>query len=331
MCDYSGHDPIVLTPKQWRNPKDEQGKELSDQLIVCITFACISFVMLIATIVVFVKGPLKGTSKYSKWFLLSALIVTIAISVGFGISSALQVNDNPMVLLYSISEMIGRINQGKLGPVIDPHHESFVAVDAVTDLEKSYEAIKHEIVANILPHRNEIQLTRDSYGGQNRNIGRDVNDGDGWRQLTINVGKRFADNMEEMCPTLVDILKKHSEDIISCTISILPGRTTIPPHFGYTRSVIRLMLPIVVPRGDVHICVNSNKLNFTEGKCLSFDDNFQHFVNNNTDDDRIVIYMDVVRPVPGLIRTISKYIFKKMEKHGIIKEEIKKTETLKKI
>ena len=86
-------------------------------------------------------------------------------------------------------------------------------------------------------------------------------------------------------------------DVIHCSVSRVGPRARIPVHTGYSRGLFRLLYPVKVPRdGHVHLTAFAERHTFKEGVPCIFDDNFEHAVVNDTDEDRIVIYMDIVRP-----------------------------------
>jgi beta-hydroxylase len=87
--------------------------------------------------------------------------------------------------------------------------------------------------------------------------------------------------------------------------SILAPRAVIPPHRGITKGIVRAHLGLRVPR-DRDRCwirVGDRRLHWTEGRCLLFDDTYEHEVRNETDDERVVLLLDVNRPMrwPGRI------------------------------
>jgi aspartate beta-hydroxylase len=78
-------------------------------------------------------------------------------------------------------------------------------------------------------------------------------------------------------------------------ISRLTPGTRIMPHCGSTNAVLRVHLPIVVPPG-VFIRVADRVLTWTEGRCLVFDDSFEHEVWHEGSQDRMVLILDVPHP-----------------------------------
>jgi hypothetical protein len=74
-----------------------------------------------------------------------------------------------------------------------------------------------------------------------------------------------------------------------------PG-THIQPHRGPTNLRVRCHLGIAVPDGDCAIRVGDRSERWSEGRCLVFDDSFEHEAWNHTLGDRIVLIVDLWHP-----------------------------------
>ncbi len=74
-----------------------------------------------------------------------------------------------------------------------------------------------------------------------------------------------------------------------------PG-THIQPHRGPTNLRVRCHLGISVPDGDCGIRVADQSRQWSEGRCLVFDDSFEHEAWNHTTEDRIVLIVDLWHP-----------------------------------
>ena len=97
--------------------------------------------------------------------------------------------------------------------------------------------------------------------------------------------------------------------------SILSPGKHIDAHRGPYRGVLRyhLGLRIPEPAEASGISVGGEIRHWAEGSSLLFDDGYEHFAWNDTDGVRVVLFMDVLRPLrpPGdqinraLIKAIS--------------------------
>src|SRR5580704_14700116 len=104
------------------------------------------------------------------------------------------------------------------------------------------------------------------------------------------------------CPETTKLLEQ-VPGLTTAFFSILSPHKKIPPHRGPWRGVIRyhLALKIPEPADQCGINVGGEVAHWEEGKGLLFDDGYEHFAWNDTDGVRVVLFMDVLRPLrpPG--------------------------------
>ncbi|GIH03431.1 hypothetical protein Rhe02_14980 [Rhizocola hellebori] len=79
------------------------------------------------------------------------------------------------------------------------------------------------------------------------------------------------------------------------TVSRVEPGTHIMPHCGPTNALVRVHLPIKIPPG-VWIKVGGQRLVWEEGRCLIFDDSFEHEVGHDGTEDRVVLILDTLHP-----------------------------------
>jgi beta-hydroxylase len=81
--------------------------------------------------------------------------------------------------------------------------------------------------------------------------------------------------------------------------SILAPGKRLPPHRGPYKGVLRLHLGLLVPqpRERCGIRVANEVRHWDEGKALIFDDTFEHEAWNETGGVRVVLFVDLVRPM----------------------------------
>ena len=91
------------------------------------------------------------------------------------------------------------------------------------------------------------------------------------------------------------------------------------------------MLPIIVPkdRTNCFLCVNGDTLRWREGVAIGWDDNVPHKVSNDTDEERVIIYMDVpVKTNSRFVNNMSSFMLQQMKDSQMIKDEVLGTEVL---
>ena len=132
--------------------------------------------------------------------------------------------------------------------------------------------------------------------------------GDNWKTFILNVfGDRFEPNCRR-CPQTAELLQQVPH-LRNAGLSILAPHYRIPPHRGPTNGIIRVHLALQIPADSENcwIRVDDRVLNWKQGECIIFDDHYEHEVQNNTDEERVVLFFDVDRPMrlPGWLLTQS--------------------------
>ncbi|WP_146605807.1 aspartyl/asparaginyl beta-hydroxylase domain-containing protein [Micromonospora craterilacus] len=82
------------------------------------------------------------------------------------------------------------------------------------------------------------------------------------------------------------------------TVSRVEPGTHIMPHCGPTNALLRVHLPIRIPPG-VWLRVADHTTVWQEGRCLVFDDSFEHEVGHDGTQDRVVLILDTLHPDLG--------------------------------
>lgn len=141
-----------------------------------------------------------------------------------------------------------------------------------------------------------------------KDINLDVAHGtNGWKTLFLRAYNVDTMTVDEFPETMKLI------NSCSCTtayFSVLEPGTKIPPHVGLYKGVIRYHLGIIVPtdREQCFINVDNRVLHWQEGKDIMFDDMFEHYVENNTTEPRVVLFLDIKRdfrnPLMNIINNI---------------------------
>jgi beta-hydroxylase len=129
-----------------------------------------------------------------------------------------------------------------------------------------------------------------------------INRDSAWKIMLL---KAFGENMEDnqkLFPVTTSIIRQ-SERTLTVFFSILEPGKEIPPHYGYSSNVLRVHLGLIIPekREDCHITVDGQRYSWTNGKCVMFNDRLQHSVRNDTSETRVVLFIDVKRPLPGKV------------------------------
>ena len=121
-----------------------------------------------------------------------------------------------------------------------------------------------------------------------------------WKVVILRLYGRDSINMRLFPKT-----QKLLEYVPGCTLamfSILEPWQSIRPHNGPYSGVLRYHLTLIAPKEPlkchIHITDSKNrtrKYAWKEGHDVMFDDTFRHWVDNNTQDTRVVLFLDIKR------------------------------------
>ena len=103
----------------------------------------------------------------------------------------------------------------------------------------------------------------------------------------------------EACPVTTRGIEGHGAVLTMAGlayVSRMRAGTHIRAHTGPTNLRVRCHLGIRTPQGDCAIRVEDKTRRWEEGKCLVFDDHFEHEAWNHTEEDRIVLIVDLWHP-----------------------------------
>ena len=178
-------------------------------------------------------------------------------------------------------------------PVFDPELFPFLR-----ELEASWTKIRSEL-DQILTARDHLPPFQ-TISTDQKKIAVD----DRWKTYILFGFKYKSDRNCARCPETTRLLER-IPNLHTAMFSILAPGYHIPPHRGVTKGLVRVHLGLKVPRDavDVRMRVGNHICRWSEGKCLVFDDTFDHEVWNDSDEERVVLLLDFERPLrlPGRI------------------------------
>jgi len=87
-------------------------------------------------------------------------------------------------------------------------------------------------------------------------------------------------------------IREHGPETL---FSVLQPGTHILPHRGVTNTRLVTHLPLIVPK-DCALNVGGEIHEWQEGRCVTFDDTFEHEAWNRSDETRVVLIMDCWNP-----------------------------------
>ena len=175
----------------------------------------------------------------------------------------------------------------------------------VEHIESNWTVIREEVDA-LLAEQAELPNVQDISKDQI-----EITDDDRWKTFFL-YGYGFEAKLGvQMCPRTAALMRE-IPGMTTAMISILSPRKHILDHRGPYKGVLRYHLGLVVPQdaASCRIRVGEDVRHWEEGKSMVFDDTFNHEVWNDTDETRVVLFVDVLRPLPEPESTINRLIVK---------------------
>jgi beta-hydroxylase len=148
-----------------------------------------------------------------------------------------------------------------------------------------------------------------------------ISTGDNWKVFPFYVfGDPFEPNLAR-CPETARLLARVPQ-LRNAMFSILSPHYHVPPHCGPTNGIIRIHLGLIVPGGveSCRIRVADRVFGWEEGKCVVFDDYFEHEVWNDSDKVRVVLFFDVDRPLRPLGRLVNRCLLAGIRRSAYVKD-----------
>lgn len=127
-----------------------------------------------------------------------------------------------------------------------------------------------------------------------------------WKMFIFRYFGRPVPENCALCPRTAELLGD-VPGLISANFSVLQPGARIAAHHGIFAGVLRYHLGLIVPQ-HADLCglrVGKDTRHWREGSSLLFDDTHEHEAWNLTDQDRIVLLLDVKRQVPAALRWLN--------------------------
>ncbi len=168
-------------------------------------------------------------------------------------------------------------------------------------LEAAAPAIRRELDA-VLTRADDLPAFHEISPDQRR-----ISKGADWKTFILfGFGYKSAANCAA-CPETTAALEK-IPGLRTAFFSILAPRYHIPRHQGVTKGLLRAHLGLIVP-ADAETCemrIADETVVWREGRLEIFDDTHPHEVRNDADAQRVVLLLDVDRPMRFWGRVVSR-------------------------
>lgn len=198
-----------------------------------------------------------------------------------------------MAILDRVNDWFLRTAGGESRPVYYDVDETYPALRAV---DAAYPQIRAEALAVLrnsdeVPTYAEIDPIQDCIA--------DITPGH-WRIFYLwSMGEPALPNSTR-CPATMAALES-VPGLFAAYFSILDAHKSVPPHRTLINGYLRYHLGLVIPEVDPPtLRVAGEPRTWANGQSLLFDDTWEHEVVNNCPEPRMVLIVDVLRPMPWL-------------------------------
>ena len=202
----------------------------------------------------------------------------------------------------------------KLADRLIKHHMGGYARPAFYDVDETYPQLRavdenfdviDEELSRILPRLGDAPEYHDVDPSQ---APVSAADDLAWRVFFIYMLKSKGIPNEGICPRTYEIVSR-IPGAVNAFFSILEPHKNIPPHCGPFFATLRYHTAFRVPKDDPPT-LRVKKLDYVwkERESLLWDDSHVHEVFNNSDETRIVLIVDVFRPLPWWLDSFNRVI-----------------------
>lgn len=130
------------------------------------------------------------------------------------------------------------------------------------------------------------------------------------------------------CPRTAALIDQ-VPNVVVAFFSIFEPGTYVPEHKGVTKAMLNVHLALVVPSGSgrCEIRVEDTRRGWTPGEFLIFDETFTHEVWNESGEPRVVLFLQVLRPMRWPGRLLGKLFLWCLKRTQFVQDVRKALET----
>ncbi len=134
----------------------------------------------------------------------------------------------------------------------------------------------------------------------------------GWKRFYLKWYGSSLQSAKDLCPKTVEMLDS-IKTVKGGMFAMLPPGARLVKHRDPYAGSLRYHLGVLTPNDDnCFINVDGEEYSWRDGEPVMFDETFIHFAENKTESNRIVLFLDVKRPVTFFLvdwfNTVFSYI-----------------------
>jgi aspartyl/asparaginyl beta-hydroxylase (cupin superfamily) len=205
--------------------------------------------------------------------------------------------------VFWINAFFDRYTGGPQRPVFFDISETAPSLTLLTEQQAQ---IKEELervlaVRSSIPRYHDLDFLQFSISGK---IDKDRD----WKVLMLYaMGERPLAN-RSLCPKTCELLDR-IPGLVQAFFSILDAGKSIPPHAAPYRGYLRYHLALRTPaKNPPTLHIEGQQYAWQEGEAILFDDTYYHEVVNKADEVRVILVVDVLRPLPPLADLVNRLL-----------------------
>ena len=130
----------------------------------------------------------------------------------------------------------------------------------------------------------------------------------GWRRFYLKWYDDFLPSAQEICPKTVELLRS-MPDVHAALFALLPAGAKLGEHRDPFAGSLRYHLGLITPNSDrCKIFVDGIPYSWRDGEAVLFDETYIHSAENDTEQDRLILFCDVARPMWNPLARLINYV-----------------------
>jgi beta-hydroxylase len=134
----------------------------------------------------------------------------------------------------------------------------------------------------------------------------------GWKRFYLKWYGANLKSAEQLCPKTLQLLNQ-LPSVKGAMFTMLPPGSRLGKHRDPYAGSLRYHLGLVTPNSDdCYISVDGQNYSWRDGEAVMFDETYIHHAENKTDQNRIILFLDVKRPVNFFLVDFINEIFSRV-------------------
>ena len=179
------------------------------------------------------------------------------------------------------------------------------------EIQKAWKDIKNEYDAYVKEH--SLDNMSEIFIEQARIAGND-----NWKNVMLLIYGVPIPRHQMYFPITSELIKKN-KNIRTAFFSVLPPGKKIETHVGPYKGVLRYHLGLDIHQSkECFLEIEKKRYYWEEGKVFIFDDTFTHRAQNMSEDYRVILFLDILRPLPNWLQFLNMNILNLIQRSPLI-------------